>query len=788
MTALDTKLVRNVLHMKGQVTAIIAVIACGIATYVMALSTMESLTVTRDRYYQQYRFAHVFAGMKRAPDTLVERISEIPGVAKVNPRIVRDVTLDVAGFNEPVVGRLISVPDHGEPALNGLHLRKGRWIEPGRTGEVLVNEAFADAHRLGAGDTVKAIINGRKKELTIVGMAITPEYIYQLKEGEVLPDDRRFGLFWMAKTDLASAFDMDGAFNNVTLSITRSASVPDVLKQLDDLIEPYGGLGSYDRHDQTSHQYLDNEITQLRSMGTIAPVIFLSVASFLLNVVLSRLISTQREEIAALKAFGYTGWEIGWHYIKFVLLIVSVGTLVGTLLGSRMGQGLTELYLKFYRFPMLEFRFNTGVILSALGIALAAGVLGTLAAVRQAVTLPPAEAMRPQPPAEYRPTVLERIGLQKLFSQSARIILRNLERRPLKALFSCLGIAMGISVLIVGSYMKDSIDYVVDMQFFHAERQDMTVSFVEPLSYSAVHEVEHLPGVRAAEPFRAVPARLRSEHHSRRVGILGLPRGGKLFLPLDMSGKNLEVPEDGILMSRVLAEVLDLRAGDAVQVEVLDGKRPRETVRIAGLIDDFAGLQSFMSLDSVRAMLKEGDSVSGMHLLVDDAQSDTLYAQLKNTPKVAGVGIKRAALQSFRETIAENLLRMQTFNVIFATVIAFGVVYNSARISLSERSRELATLRVIGFTRGEISVILLGELAVLVLVSIPLGLFLGHFFAWLTTFATVDTEMFRIPLAINRSTDAFAVTVTIVATVISGLIVRRRLDHLDLIAVLKTRD
>lgn len=788
MSALNRKLVRNILHMKGQVIAICLVIGCGIGAYVMAVSTMESLKGTMERYYQRYRFAHVFAGMKRAPLSLAERMASIPGVAQVYPRVVQDVTLDIEGFPDPAIGRLMSVPNFGKPPLNDLHLRGGRWMEPGHGSEVLISEAFADAHHLRPGDTVRAILNGRKKALTIVGTAITPEYIFEIREGDILPDEKRFGLFWMAYTDLASAFDMDGAFNNVVIATTHTASTPDVLRKLDDLIEPYGGLGAYAREDQISHQYLNNELMQLESMARIVPTIFLSVAAFLLNVVLSRLISTQREEIASLKALGYTGWEIGCHYIKLMALIVTVGTLVGTLVGAWMGKGLTNLYLDFYRFPVLEFRFEPWVVVSSLAISLVAGVVGTYAAVWQAVKLPPAEAMRPLAPAEFKPTIMERLGLHWLFSQTARIIVRNLERKPLKAGLSVLGISTAIAVMVVGGYMKDSIDYSIDIQFARSQRQDVMVAFVEPLTTAAAYEVEHLPGVRRSETFRSVPARFRSGHRSRRLAIMGIRPDGQLFVPMNIGGTSTPVPDDGLLISRVLAEILHVEPGDYLRAEVLEGRRPHLDLLVSGVIDDFTGLSAYMNIDRLHAVMEEQGDVSGAYLLVDHDQVPKLFRQLKSTPRVAAVMIKKAAVESFNDTIAKNLMTIQLFNAIFGTVIAFGVVYNSARVSLSERSRELATLRVMGFTRGEISMILLGELGVLVSLAIIPGLFMGYGFVWWSSRSMVETELFRIPLVVAPATYGRAVLTVVIAAVISGLTVRRRLDQLDLIAVLKTRD
>ncbi|HEY8506372.1 MAG TPA: FtsX-like permease family protein, partial [Gemmataceae bacterium] len=522
-------------------------------------------------------------------------------------------------------------------------------------------------------------------------------------------------------------------------------------------------------------------------MAAVAPLIFLGVAAFLLNVVLSRLVQTQREQIAALKAFGYSNREVGWHYLQFVLALVALGVALGTLAGALLGRGLTELYTEFFHFPVFEYVLPARVVVQALGITLAASVLGTLAAIRRAVRLPPAEAMRPEPPARYRPSLVERWGLKQLFSPAARMIFRHLERHPLKSLLSILGIATAAAVLVLGNFMGDTIDWVMETQFHIAQRQDMTVTFVEPTSAQAYYDVANIPGVLRAEPFRSVPVRIRSAHRSRRLGVLGLPQNPELNRLIDVYRNPVELPPEGLVLSAVLAEVLRVRVGDAVTLEVLEGERPVREVPVVGTIDDFAGTAAYMDIRALHRLMREGGSLSGAFLLVDPARRGEVYRELKNTPQVAGVTVKDAVLTSFRETIAENLLRFRAFNVVFATIIAFGVVYNAARISLAERSRELATLRVIGFTRAEISLILLGELAVLTLAALPAGLVMGYGFAYLAATAN-RSELFRIPLVVSPSTYAFAATVVLLAALASGLVVRRSLDHLDLVAVLKAKE
>ncbi|CAN5469860.1 ABC transporter permease [soil metagenome] len=787
MLALNRKLLRDLGQMKGQGIAICLVMACGVATFVMSLTTLQSLEKSQSVYYDRYRFAQVFAHVKRAPQSLAAQIAEIPGVQQVQTRIVEDVTLDIPAMPEPAIGRIISVPETGRPELNDLHLREGRYIEAGRGGEVLVSEAFALVHKLQPGDSVSAIINGKFQKLNIVGIVLSPEYVLSISAAGALPDEKRFGVFWMDYRELSSAFDMYQAFNDVTLTLMQGASEPEVLRRVDTLTEPYGGIGAFGREDQLSNRFLTDEIRSLRGMGVIVPIIFLAVAAFLLNVVMTRLISTQREQIAALKAFGYSKFEVGLHYLKFVVVISVIGASIGAFFGVWLAQGMTEMYSKFYKFPSFSFSVNPAVLSGGLFTATGAAILGTLAAVAKAVRLPAAEAMRPEPPASFRPTIVERLGLQRFFTQPARMIMRELERRPFKASMSVLGISMAVAVLVMGRFLDDALDYMITFGFYTQQRQDVTVAFVEPTTLSAFYEIERLPGVLSAEPMRSVPVRLRSGHHMRRVGIIGLPSNAQLMRVIDDSMFPVELPPDGLLLTDKLAEVLEVKPGEKLWVEVMEGERPHLRVPVVGTIKEYAGTNAYMHIDAVRRLMKEDDVLTGASLSVDESKVDELYRTLKETPRVAAVTVKEASVKTFNETQAENQRTLQFFNVIFACIIAGGVVYNTARISLSERSRELATLRVIGFTRREISSILLGELALLTVLALPIGMLLGWCFAYLATLA-FNSEMFRIPLVVSRHTYGFAAMVVIIAAIGSGLLVRRRLDHLDLVSVLKSKE
>jgi putative ABC transport system permease protein len=787
MAALDRKLFRDLWEMKGQALAIAAVVASGVTMYVTYLSNFESLRRTQTAYYERFRFGDVFARCKRAPLRLGERIGEIPGVARADLRVVADVTLDVAGYEEPATGRLISVPAVGRPALNDVYLRSGRWIEPGRPDEVIASEAFALAHGLGPGDTVAALINGHRRELQIVGLGLSPEYVYIIPPGELIPDDHRFGIFWMERRALGAAFDMEGGFNDVSLRVMPGASEEEAITRLDHILEPYGAIGAIPRRLQISNWTLNNELAQLESFGFLIPAIFLGIAAFLLNVAMTRALAIQRPQIAALKALGYTNREIGWHYVKWALVIAALGAVAGIVVGRWMGAGMIALYNQFFRFPILLYQLSGDVAVVAAVIALAAGGVGALFAVRRAVAVPPAEAMRPEPPADYRASIVETPALRRRLTHATRMVLRNVERSPWRAAASVVGIASSLGILLFGFVFLDAMDLVADLQFGLVQRQDVTISFVEPVSARALHEVESLPGVMRVEPFRSVPVRLRHGHRYRNLAVMGIPREPDLNRIVDLSGKMPRLPEDGLLISRILGQVLGAKVGDVVTLEVLEGARPVREAVVAGLVDDTMGIAAWMEISALHRLMREGGSLSGAHMMVDSARLPTLYRELKALPAVAGVAITAAALASFREIMAQNFELITTFNVGFAAIIAFGVVYNSARISLSERSRELASLRVLGFTIGEISLILLGELALLTLLAIPPGLVIG----WaLSTYVlmTLESEVYRIPLVITAPNVAWSLLTVLAASLVSALVVRRKLDRLDLVAVLKTRE
>jgi putative ABC transport system permease protein len=773
MRAMNRKVLRDLWHLRGQVLAIGMVVAAGIAALIMSLSTLEALDETTAAYYERYRFGDVFAWVKRAPQSVAQRIEAIPGVRTVQTRVSRFAMLDIEDFAEPVMGQFVSVPVSRQPILNQLALRSGRLPQNGD--EVVLNEPFAEAHELVAGNRVVAVINGNRRQLRVVGTALSPEFVYALGPGALMPDDKRFGILWMEDEALAAAYDLKGAFNSVSLDLDRSANTEQVLQQLDRILERYGGVGAVAREDQLSNWFVMNEMEQLKTVSKILPTIFLVVSAFLTNMVLGRLVATERGQIGLMKAFGYSSAEVGLHYARFVIGIVLVGSVIGIAAGTWLGRINTEMYTNLFRFPLLLYRPSTSAMLIAVSVSLMAALLGSAGAVRRAASLPPAQAMNPPAPTVFRRMRLWDTRAAQWLDQASRIVVRNILRSPTRSMLTVLGVAASIGLLVLSIQWNDSLNYLGQSYFFHAQHQDVTVGLAEPQSETIVRDFEHLPGVLAVEPMRIVGADLSVGPVTHRGSLTGLKNDAWLQ-PIfdDATARVVPVPPAGLVVGTVLADKLGVSIGDRVWVEVLEGRRPEIALPVVGLVETYIAMPAFINIDALNRLLKERPSTEYVNILLDSREEAAFYAELKELPLVSAVMLRQAAIDSFYDTIVEHIMVFITLFSGLACALGFGVAYNSARIALSERG-------------GEISYILLAEVGLLIAIALPCGCLLGRGLSELMA-AAFNTELFRVPLKIEASTYGLSIIIALAATLISALVVRHRVDHLDLIEVLKTRE
>jgi putative ABC transport system permease protein len=785
--ALDQKLLREARRLRGQILTIALVLASGIVCFIAFGGTYSSLANARESYNDRTRFAHVFAHAERVPERVARQIEALPGVETLETRVTAEAMLPIEGMQRPAYAQLLSIPALRPPLTNSLTLLRGRFPEPGSPDEVVVLEAFTLAHGLSPGQRIPAVIDGNLKSLRIVGIALSPEFVFAIRPGAMTDEPKRFAALWMERGALSSALDLEGAFNEVSLRLAPGSPDKPVLAALDRLLEPYGSRGAIARRDQVSNRIVSQELSQLKMLSNMIPAVFLGVAAFLVNLVLARMIRLQRGEIATLKAIGYTNAQLGRHYLGLVLVVIVPGAVAGIAGGYWLGRIVLGLYAHSYRFPNLSFQPPLSLILVSVLVSALAALVGALGAVRAAVKLQPAVAMQPPAPARYRRTLVERLGLGALLGPNGMMIVREHLRRPLRTLLSSLGVAGAVSLLILSHFAWDSLLAYFEGTFRREQRQDVAVVFARPVSPRVVGELRHLPGVDAVEGLRAVPVRVHHEQRSRDSVIMGVPAGSNLRRLIGKGGREVPLASDGVILTKKLGEVLGLRVGDRVRLELRDGQHRTVEPVVSGFVEESIGLQVYAEASTLAALESDLGAVSSALLKVDFRDVERVHAQLRRSPEVIDVSDVRSDMQRLLDLNASIMDIWTVVSILLSASVVFGVVYNNARIGLAARGRDLASLRVLGFTRREVSTILLGSQAIEVALAIPIGLVLGVL--WAKQFmAAVDQETFRWAVVVTPRTYLISIFVTVLAAAGSALWVRRSLDSLDLVSVLKARE
>jgi putative ABC transport system permease protein len=787
VSLLDRKLLRDINAMRGQVITISLLVAAGVAVFVGSVSTYVSLRSGCDKFYAAARFPDVFVTLKRAPLSAVSRLNDIAGIAAVEPRIVREVIVDWPAASQPVSARMVSLNHAGDEPLARLHLRRGSAPEPGSAREAAVNEAFAESNGVKPGDNIRVLLNGKVQSFRVSGIALSPEYIYAVKPGLPIPDDRLYAILWVDRSAAEAAFDMKGAFNDAVISLAPGTDSKAVIEELDRQLEPYGSVGAAERRDQPSNRFLEDELNQQKVMSITIPIIFLGIAAFLLNSALGRLVAAQREQIAALKALGFPTSALTLHYLKLVLVVVLIGSALGIAGGFGFGEAMMSSYHGFFRLPDLPFTLTPWSAAAGIAISLAAGSLGVLTALQDVVGLAPAVAMRPAAPLGFRRSWIEALLPGKAITAGRMMIMRNMAGRPFRSLLTVIGIAFAVPMMALGIFWRDAIDQMIDLQFNLVERGNASVTFPHPMDRAIIRNLARLPGVLAVEGQRIVPVRLRAGQRSYLTSVVGLSVGDELRRPHDAALRPIASSPDGITLTRRLAERLEVKSGDVVTVETMEGRRLRRDLPISATVDETIGMASYMDIDTLNHLTGEGTVVSAASMYVEPSALPALARRFKNLPTIESVTMKAYTLSSFLEKIAGLVFVSAGILSVFAAIITVGVVYNSARISLQERAWELASLRVLGFTRSEVADILFGEFAAEVALGIPIGLSLSHgIIGLIANFHS--NESFQIPAVIEPRTYLIAASVVLVAAAGSAFIVRKRVDQLDLVAALKTRE
>ncbi|WP_372604223.1 ABC transporter permease [Actibacterium sp.] len=787
MRALDRKLLRDLRRIWAQSLAIALVLGCGIMVLTLSAGTQRSLTETRAAYYERHRFADVFSSLTRAPRQVLGEIARIDGVMRVEGRVVFTALLDLENLKEPASARVISLPASGDAILNVPLIRHGRLPEALQQNEVAISEPFAEANGLVPGDRFRAILNGRKRELVVTGTVLSPEYIYTIGAGALMPDDRHFGLIWMRDTAAAPVKNLEGAFNDLSLSLSREANEAAVIAAVDRILAPYGGTGAYGRDRQASNVFIDSELKQLGAMSTVLPPIFLIVSGFLVNMVLGRLVALDRAQIGLFKAVGYSTRTIALHYLKMTAGIGVLGVLIGWAFGWWLGHEMTQMYTDFFRFPWLIYRPGAWPLVISGVLGIVAVILGALRAVNASVRLAPAVAMSPPAPPVFRHGLADGLGHTLGLRQTTMMILRSIIQWPGRAAVTMFGVSGSVAVLVASFFSFDAIDLINEELFEKTNRQDATLVLSANLNDSAVIDASHLPGVLRAEGSYVIPVRLSNGTKTRLLALQARAPEATLTQMLDTEGRALTPSTAGIVLPEALARTLAVAPGDTLRIDLLSPPRESWLVPVASVIRQSLGQDAYFDRDTLFQRLRQTPQVNMIHVEIDPTRLAELQARVQDTPAIASFTLWQNVRDEFVALLSESIVSMTIIFSLLGMLITIGVVYNATRIQLAERAHELASLRVLGFRRSEVGYVLVVEQMLLTVVAIPIGWLAGYGFTLLMS-QGFSTDVVTIPVIVTQRTFAVAALIVLCSALGAVLLVRRRLDRIDIVSALKQKE
>jgi len=792
LSMLDRKLFRDLWTAKGLLLAIGAIMGVGINNFVTLQSAHHNLSRAKVEYYQQCRMADFWIDVKKVPLAELDAVRRLPGVLEITPRVQFKAVVDLPGFDEPVNALVISMPDRRQTVLNDIVLRQGDYFPDRQDNEVIVSEKFARAHRLHPGQTVRILLNNRRQELAIVGTALSSEYTYALGPGTIVPDPERFGVLYVKRSFAESAFNMQGAANQICGRLEAGAGTAgdETLRRAETLLEPFGVFQATPLRLQASNQFLSNEINGLGAIATLSPSVFLTMAALVLNVLLTRLVRQQRTVLGTLKALGHTDGTLVVHVLKLGIGVATVAGLTGCLCGHLLSSMVTTLYRQFFDFPELGGRVFWPIHGLGLLAAYACAVAGSLQGAWQVLRLQPAEAMRPEPPQRGGSVWLERLRfVWDRLSSDWRLVLRSLLRNRFRTATGLFAAAMGTGILVHSFMLVASQKFMIDFQFYRVTRSDIDVMLEAERGDELLSDARHLPGVDYVEPFLEVACTFEHGHARRKGSITGLVADARLTTPRDRSGERIIVPEAGLVISRRLADILQAETGDRLRVTPVKGQRRTIELPVARIADSYLGLTAYAHSDYLSRQLDEGPLISGLQLQVDPSEERRreLFRDIKRMPAVQAIQARREMIENLIESLLKSQQIMIVLSITFAGVAFCGSMINASLVNLAERQREVATLLALGYTPWRIGALLLRENLITSGVGTALGLPFGYWIAWLTALA-YDGDLVRLPVVgpwwVWTATIALAITFTFAA---HG-VVQRQILKLDFVQALNVKE
>ncbi len=782
------KAVRSVWRGRRSYAACVALLAIGVAVFISFNLLFVNLTAAQQSHYRELRFADAFAVVQGIPNEAVARLADIDGVAAVRATLTYEARMPRDDDTlRPVTLRLTSYEPRDGARLNDFELTEGAL--PGRDG-ILVGSGFAAAHSLAPGDALPLVIGGREITPQVDGFVRAPEYVYAIPDtGTLFPDAEIFGFGYMERSRLETLAGRTGLSNRVAFAFAEGVSLADLRPQLEESLRPYGLRSLTDRDGQASHAMLQQEVDSIGAMATSLPSVFILMAAVILTIMLGRVIEQERMQIGTLKAFGFANRAIVGHYLLYGCFAGGAGGLIGVGLGVAMTDGISAVYLEYFNMPALRVPPDPRYLAGGFVLALASGVLGALGGARRVLKLEPAEAMRPLAPPPVRGDILARLPfLRALLASHGMMAIRNLGRNRFRSAFVLLGLSFSFALTALLVSFGEIFDALLFDQFTKIELYDAKMTLASPVSYPAALEAARaLPGVTNAEAILELPCELSRAHLRETVTLTALPRDSDLFHLYDAERRvAVPLPSGGAVLSASLAEKLHARQGDILRLKTPYTGDDTYPLPVADIVASNLGAGAYLCADTLWALLDQAPAAGALLLEIPAAGIPKLRAALADARNITALAAQADTRQSY-DVMLDSFIGLIYFMSLAGVGVAYAIIRSTAAISLSERSREYATMRVLGMHPREIARVVGFEYWVLLAVAIPPGIALTRGLKAAMA-DMINNDLFTIPLYTAPASFAAAAALCVLTVALCNRSAVKRVSGFDMVEVLKERE
>ena len=760
--------------------AAIVVVSIAIMLFVGASISLNTLIDSKDVAYELNNFPDVYARLISISDKKISSLQDIDKIKSFEPRLVEE--LKIANTNKTI--RMMSITNNmGKYVLvEGSAPRENAF-------EILIDEKFAEANNYKIGQDITVISNGVKKNMKICGTMFTAEGIYSIRDNSTIMPN--YSIFSLGFTDIASLQRLTGKnyYNEILFDLKDNVEFEDVKNDIKREIENYGLINLYPQDDQNSDTMIDGEIDEQRSLMIVMPVIFLSVAILVMGIMVKRIIEQQRMQIGILKSFGYSDFQVGFHYASYCLIIGLIGGIIGCVCGVGFGHIMLSMYKVFFNMEFINNHSQTQLFIMGIALSSTFSVAAGINAATKAVNIMPSEAMRQEAPKSGKKMFIEALPVfNMIFNSRGKMSVRNISRNKKRSFFIILGIALAFAISVLPWSLLNLMDSMIFDRYRYTEKYDIKI-FLNGFTSKSGGEnaLNSMSKIQYKQGILEIPVTLEYQGVKEDTVAIGLQQDSRLYTVVDDDKNKVDIPSGMIVLSEKLAEKLKADVGDYISLKspYSKYKEDKHYIKVGKIVKQSIGMNGYLDITYLSNILGYEEMCNSILLKVEDENYIyDLREKFQDLEKIVSIQSKLENMNQIRQRM-ETMYSMIYFMAIIAAAMTFAIVYNTFVVVLLERQREISTLMVLGMKEKDVLSIISLEQNITSIIGVILGLPIAKLFIIIMS-KTIITDTFTMPTDMSLNSVLIALVLLVISVVSAQLLASRKLNKIEIVDVLKS--